>query len=347
MKKVYSLALAIFVCMILAGCGHEHSWTAADCSSPQICSDCGETQGEALGHSWVAATCEESKYCSICGKTSGKAVGHAWIDATCVESRYCDVCGLTSGEPLGHTWIESTCTAAAYCEICEEVKGEPSEHIMCSATCVAPETCDVCGYQIGDPLGHVIESWETIHEATCTETGIETGLCTVCSEVVEQDIEVKEHTPGEWEVKSQPTAYEDGIRVKNCVDCGIELEEEYFSMSKEELESQYKSKCKSISYDSLARTPGDYEGEYVKFSGYVVQVCYEAESILYYSTYRVATDGKYDDVVYIKVDNYGSGSRILEDDYITFYGEYDGLYSYETVMGAKVTIPSVVVEYVD
>jgi len=42
-----------------------------------------------------------------------------------------------------------------------------------------------------------------------------------------------------------------------------------------------------------------------------------------------------------------SGSRILEDDIVTFYGTYGGLYSYESVMGATITVPLVLAQYMD
>ena len=158
---------------------------------------------------------------------------------------------------------------------------------------------------------------------------------------------MKEHTAGDWEVTKEPTETDKGTRAKKCTGCGKELETESFSLSAAELEARYKSKCKSISYTELARSPGEYEGEYVKFSGRVLQVCSEAKSALYYSTYRVGISGSYSNVMYIYVDNYGSGERILEDDWITFYGKFDGLYTYTTVMGASVTIPSVKVAYVD
>ena len=61
---------------------------------------------------------------------------------------------------------------------------------------------------------------------------------------------------------------------------------------------------------------------------------------------RVATSNHYDDVVLLKVNNYGTNARILEDDYITVYGEYTGLYTYKTVMGSTMTIPSVKGRYI-
>lgn len=321
MKKTAYLLLSVALCLILCACGHSHSWQAATCTTPKICPDCGETEGEALGHSWVEATCLDPKVCSVCLQSMGNPLGHQWIEATCTDAKHCKVCEATEGAELGHTWE--------------------------TATCILPDTCTVCGNTQGDPLGHTIENWKTVQAATCTEEGQEAGICSVCAESVERTVPVIEHTPSDWKVTVQPTPDEDGTHIKICTVCGKELESEKFTLSKEEIAALYKRNCKTISYEKLSRNPGDYEDEYVKFSGTVVQVCSEAKSELYYSTYRVATSGRYKNVVYIYVDNYGSGSRILEDDYITFYGKFDGLYTYTTVRGDSVTIPSVEVEYVD
>ena len=110
--------------------------------------------------------------------------------------------------------------------------------------------------------------------------------------------------------------------------------------------SAYKAKCKTISYTNLARNPNTYEGQYVKFTGEVVQVI---ESSIF-KAYRVNVTKKryyYDDTVYVTYISLDDNNRILEDDIITFYGEYDGLYSYETVMGATVTIPKVSAKYIE
>lgn len=321
MKKKESLVLILILLMMLTACGHEHTWQAATCVSPKICPECGETEGEALGHSWIEATCTEAKVCAMCLQTMGEPLGHEWIDATCTESKHCAVCNKQEGDPLGHEWT--------------------------AADCVTAETCSVCGDTQGEPVRHEVENWTVTMDSTCTEVGTESGTCNHCGESLEREIEKKEHVAGEWVVTVQPTIDEDGQRTRSCVTCQKELESESYTLSDEEIERLYKNNCKSIAYDSLARSPGEYEGEYVKFSGRVVQVCSEASSALYYSTYRVAVSGSYNSVVYIYVDNYGSGERILEDDWITFYGKFDGLFSYETVMGAQVTIPSVKVEYVD
>lgn len=272
-------------------------------------------------HVWQDANCTSPMYCPECGEVVGEAKGHFWEDASCEKPKTCTVCAITEGAALGHDWKD--------------------------ATCVTPKTCANCGKTDGDALGHAVETWNTVEESTCALAGTQTGICPVCSETVEMEIPLKEHSPGEWNVTIMPTESTQGTREKKCTVCDQVLETEKFSLSAEELKQLYKSECKTISYDSLSRTPDEYKGEKVKFTGRVLQVCSEASSALYYSTYRVATSGRYDNVMYIYVDNYGSGTRILEDDWITFYGEYDGLYSYETVMGANMTIPSVKAKYVD
>ena len=173
------------------------------------------------------------------------------------------------------------------------------------------------------------------------------GTCAVCGAEVSREIDKAAHAPGDWIIAEMPTKYADGTRVKLCAVCGAIVQTESFTLSDDELKELYKENCRSISYKDLSRTPDAYMDEYVKFSGTVVQVCYEATSSLYYSTYRVATSGSYGDVVYMYVDNYGSGSRILEDDKITFYGTYGGLYTYTTVLGDSLTIPSIYVEYLE
>lgn len=110
---------------------------------------------------------------------------------------------------------------------------------------------------------------------------------------------------------------------------------------------QYKQKCKNISYKKLARTPGKYEGKKVKFTGEIVQVMEDEDTSS--GVYRInVTKGSYglwDDTVY--VEYWGSSEkRFLEDDIVTFYGESKGLCTYQTVLGASVTIPCVNAKYI-
>ena len=124
-KKWLCGAATLTIGFMLMGCGHEHTWMEATCTVPKTCSECGETEGEALGHTWVDATCAEPKTCSVCGETEGETLGHAWVDATCAEAKHCSVCGETEGNALEHTLTEANYQQAATCEVCGETVGEP------------------------------------------------------------------------------------------------------------------------------------------------------------------------------------------------------------------------------
>ena len=125
MKKLICVCVLAALCLVmLAGCQCEHQFTDADCVTPKTCSECGETEGEALGHSWVEADCLTAKTCSVCKVTEGEALGHSWVDATCAAPKTCSGCGLTEGEALEHTWEEATTEAPKTCSGCGATEGE-------------------------------------------------------------------------------------------------------------------------------------------------------------------------------------------------------------------------------
>lgn len=99
MKFKIIVALLTLV-LTLSGCGHEHVWTPADCTTPSTCSECGEIEGEALGHSFTEADCTNPKTCSACGITEGEALGHTLTEATFQSAPTCTACSEAIGEPL-------------------------------------------------------------------------------------------------------------------------------------------------------------------------------------------------------------------------------------------------------
>ncbi len=98
-----------------------------------------------------------------------------------------------------------------------------------------------------------------------------------------------------------------------------------------------------ITYDQLARTPDEYKGEKVKFKGKVVQVI-EGDTEI---DLRLAVNSDYNKIVYLYYPKNLVSSRVLEDDKITIYGVSYGLYSYESTMGSKITIPLISVDKID
>lgn len=98
-----------------------------------------------------------------------------------------------------------------------------------------------------------------------------------------------------------------------------------------------------ITYDQLARTPDDYKGKKVKFTGKVVQILEGSGQV----DMRFAVDNDYNNMLYGVYKSNIVTSRVLENDTITIYGVSTGLYSYKSTMGGTITIPCVSIERID
>ena len=55
---------------------------------------------------------------------------------------------------------------------------------------------------------------------------------------------------------------------------------------------------------------------------------------------RVATSWGWDDVVYVNYKQSDIDTSVIEDDWVTIYGESTGVYSYTALFGNEITIPS-------
>lgn len=124
--------------------------------------------------------------------------------------------------------------------------------------------------------------------------------------------------------------------------------EEAERKKKEEAEKAQREKEEKEKYNTgitrndMARDKDGLMGEYVKFSGKVVQVM-QGDG---YNQYRFAVNDDYDQMILIEMANDLIDSNILEDDYITIEGMSFGNHTYTTVLGAEQTIPAVIVDNV-
>ena len=92
-------------------------------------------------------------------------------------------------------------------------------------------------------------------------------------------------------------------------------------------------------YTNIMRAPSQYNGEPMSAYGRVLQI----SKGLFGTTLRVATRGRWDDVFYITCPH-SMVEGIIEEDYITVYGECKGTETYTTIMGGSVTIPAMKAE---
>lgn len=99
----------------------------------------------------------------------------------------------------------------------------------------------------------------------------------------------------------------------------------------------------AVAYTDVARNPDSYMGQKLVFTGKVLQVVEGTTEI----DIRIATDGAYDDVVFVgySPDLLG-GTRVLEDDSVTVYGTCVGLYTYTSTLGASISLPGLYADQV-
>lgn len=124
------------------------------------------------------------------------------------------------------------------------------------------------------------------------------------------------------------------------------------SITKED-RSTYIAKCTTINYNSLARNPTQYKGQNFVFTGEVIQVLNDNNNVTLRvnvtpKRYEYLNETYYEDTILVAYKYSSSAeSRILEDDIITIYGQSMGTYTYESVFGSPVTVPSIMAMYID
>lgn len=124
-RKLFPMAVFALCLCLLTGCGCEHEWQEAGCTSPKICTKCEEVEGEALGHNWREATCAEPKTCTVCALTEGDVLSHSWVEVSCAAPKHCSLCALTEGDALPHTWQEANYQRPQSCTVCGAQEGLP------------------------------------------------------------------------------------------------------------------------------------------------------------------------------------------------------------------------------
>lgn len=158
------------------------------------------------------------------------------------------------------------------------------------------------------------------------------------------------------ETEKKPTGYIETGNIKNLsiydYENSVKIYDENKNITtlesyKEKQKQEYKNKCKTYNYKEIFRNSENYVGKDAKFTGEVIQVL-EGNS-LYQIRMNVTKGsyGYYSDTIMAFVPKNAISGRILEDDIIRIYGNLGSLYTYETVLGSTVTIPSIDVLYAE
>lgn len=209
----------------------DHIYEAATCTTPQTCTRCQSTIGEALGHiysnecdaycdrcytyrddfhDYSNATCTKPKNCKVCGEIVGYALGHTYDNSTCDKD--CNVCGDI--RVVSHVYTDDCdidCNACGtrrkanhffdndcdeYCNVCDTYR-EVADHVY-SHRC--DRDCNVC---------YEIREVEHNYSNKCDDT------CNYCG----SKRTVSAHTYNATAV-TKATLTKDGYSQKQCGDCG-------------------------------------------------------------------------------------------------------------------------------
>ena len=176
--------------------------------------------------------------------------------------------------------------------------------------------------------------------------GSDTTTTTTDDETEEVSIEVEENVQEEESLEAKKEeerlAKEEEERLakekeeeERLEQAAIEAEEEW----QEELDNARTD----VTYDNLMRTPDDYFGQVVQLSGTVLQTI-NGDGVV---QQRVALYDDYDQIILIEYSEDLPEVRLLDDDYITFTGVSLGTIEYETVLGATLEIPSILVDRIN
>ena len=99
----------------------------------------------------------------------------------------------------------------------------------------------------------------------------------------------------------------------------------------------------NVEYKDMFRYIEQYAGSFYGFIGEVVQVISGPGDLYAYRVDITRSEyGFWDDTIYVSTDRYTDlDTRILEEDVIAFCGQPTGIIKYETIFGATVEIPNV------
>lgn len=328
-----------------------------------------------------ALIAEGQQFCPNCGKKVGgekdkRRIGKGYIITAIL------LVVLIAAGAFGGIKINEKIKYAKFLEEVKKNPNTPHDHEWEEATCTEPARCKLCGKTKGAAFGHKVDKWETVKEAACQDEGIQEGSCIRCGEIQQKSIAKLGHRWGAWNTVAEPTCDVNGRKERTCTVCGAvdkqsitclghawvegdiviearydskgskvytcsrcgKVEEHEYEASPEEYERTYKEDCKTYTYKEIARDPDSYKYEMAKFKGEVIQVLEDGN----YVALRVnitKTSWGYTDTIYVMYERKPGEPRILEDDIITIWGFLDGLYTYESVLGAEITLPWFIAEY--
>lgn len=150
----------------------------------------------------------------------------------------------------------------------------------------------------------------------------------------------------ESEKKKEMTAEEKEAAEKKAAEekAAAEAKEKAEAEKKAKEEAERKANAQSIPYPHLKKNPDRYSGEYVKYTGEIVQIL-EGNGMTNIRLSVTKDDYGYniDDLIFVEYTGY---TDFVDNDIVTIYGEVYGSYSYESQAGYNITLPGIIADEV-
>lgn len=271
MKKIgYLLLVALLAVLILVSCGGEekecaHSFSAATCTTPEICTLCGIEQGAPTGHKLVkgtvhAPTCTTDGYteyaCSECDFTEigdkVTSLGHKLVKGT-VHAPTCTIDGYTdyACSECDFTVVDDKISALGH-QFGEWINND--EIKLCDKVSTLTRSCQSCGateVENSEPTAHKL----VFHEgkpATCTENGYKDyNTCENCDYTTFEEI-LAAHTYTETVLP--PTCLDGGYTTHTCSSCGHSYNDKFENATGHTMGAWYQSSDATTTSDGEMRS---------------------------------------------------------------------------------------------
>lgn len=156
-----------------------------------------------------------------------------------------------------------------------------------------------------------------------------------------------EETPEEKAVREAKEAEEKALaeqKAKEVAEAEAKAAEEARLQAEQEAAAK-KTNAQTIEYAQLKKNPDRYTGEYVKYSGEILQIL-EGDNVTHIRLAVTKTSYGYDpnDVIFIEYPGY---TDFVDNDIVTVYGEIYGSYSYESQAGFNISLPGLIADTVE
>jgi Bacterial Ig domain len=116
-------------------------------------------------------------------------------------------------------------------------------------------------------------------------------------------------------------------------------------LSKKEKATAKRSTAKTIDYKQFNKNPDRLKGEYVKYTGQILQIMEgEGRTQIRLAVTQTSYGWDVNDIVFVEYDGL---TDFVDEDIVTIYGEVFGAYSYTSQAGWEITLPAVIADSVE